>query len=833
MLETPIAIVGMDCRLPGAASVAQFWENLRNKKSGILRLAGAAEAGVYLAAGYLDNADRFDYPYFKLGKREASMIDPQHRLFLTCASGALESVKKHTSAEKFSNNRVGVFASCPMNTYLPYTRNPVDTSLHTLEGLQSTLQNDKDYISLRTANILNLQGPAINVQASCSSSIVAAHLACLALAAKDCDVALVGGASVMTPQLRPYRFVDGSIFSADGHCRPFTEKANGTVHGNGAAVVVLKRLKDAIRDKDAIFGVIVSSAINNDGNRKDGFTAPSAEGQREVIERALEHIDVETIGLVEAHGTGTRLGDRIEIEGLTKAFSAKSKKKGYCGLGTVKAHIGHLEAVSGAASLIKVALSLSQKQIASDIYDAAPVDFSDTPFYVPPTCTSWNSENGKKRRASISSFGMGGTNAHMVIEEPPAGLEGHIGSLPEKKSEQQNLPMSWMRPTPENTESGLGMCINFSETEVAYETLINIHSYEWLKDHLLAEAAVVPGTYFINLFKSIAFTFDHNIVWKLNAIDIKKSLTVNESRTVLRINAQKNTQGWKIQIESRAADGWESVVHATAEAVPSMFSANDRPHLSDLLKGKQVPLRVEDIYAGMNVSSGMYHGPHFQKVRHAVETPLGVLGVIADFEDHLKEPIDREVCLLDSCLQLFRFAHGQKDAHTNSGYLLTGIESIDLPALSFRKGQGMWCLAQRRPESVGNSYITDFLLFSEDSDPVGEIRGAHEKALGGRSSESKTGTSVPVQKEVMVGDRWSRERLISVLKSIVADAIGKEAENISQTDSLEVLGMDSFSILELSLVIDEKIGQKIDSDDVERHSTVETIADRLAIKLNG
>lgn len=831
MFEKPIAIVGMDCRLPSAASVSQFWDNLCNKRSGIVRLSGADKAGMHVSVGYLDDVDRFDYQRFRMGKREASLIDPQHRLFLTCAANVLEHIQKSDFTAEDFGRRVGVFASCPMNTYLKHTKNHIDTSLHTLEGLQATLQNDKDYLALRTANILNLTGPAVDLQTSCSSSATATHYACLSLAAMDCDIALVGGATVMNPQLRPYQFIEGSIFSSDGHCRPFTDYATGTVHGNGVALVALKRLEDANRDGNPIFGVIISSAINNNGNRQDGITAPSVEGWREVMERALEGIDVESIGVIETHGTGTRLGDRVEMEALTSVFSAKSQKKAFCSLGTAKSHIGHLEAACGVVSIIKAACSLTQKKILSDIYDGEPINLADTPFYFPQACMPWQVENGAKRRVSVNSSGMGGTNVHLVIEEPPAERTAGIGDLPGKKSEKVEVPRCWAVPQPESRDRSLGIKLKDTGDEIIYETLINLSSFDWLKDHALAGSAIVPGTYFVHLLRNAARAIDHQITWKLESVEFKGILAVTEGKATLRTSIHKTANGWSIQIESRGADSWESTVHAVALATPSEPLLIASPHLSELLRGKQEALSVADVY-NKQLISGLYHGTHFQKMRHAVETPVGVLGVIADFEGHLKEQVDREVCLLDSCLQLFRFVHGQNEAGGNSGYLLTSFRKIDISALPWRDRQGIWCLAKRQQEAVGNHYITDFVFFSEDGEPIGEIQGAQERGVGYTPNESNP-VEVPVRevaaaKNVGIGF----QQLIELLKELAADSAGNAAPDILPTDTLAVLGVDSFASLELSLEVQSRLNSKIDFlQEVKPEFSIEEIATRILDKL--
>lgn len=827
MLNTPIAIVGMDCLLPGAASLERFWENLLNRENSILSLSGSENSGLHAAVGYLDHATRFDYDRFGLSRREASQIDPQHRMFLTCVATALERVQKSDFTEPDFGLGVGVFAGCPMNTYLPNTRARIDVSLHTIEGLQATLHNDKDYLALRTAHILNLRGPAVNIQTSCSSATVGTHLACLALGAGDCGLAVVGGASVMVPQLRPYRFVEGSIFSRDGRCRPFTQNAEGTVHGNGAAAVVLKRLEDAVRDRNSIYGVIISSALNNDGSMKDGFTSPSVDGQCDVIEKALFGIDVDSIGLVETHGTGTRVGDRIELEGLNRVFSAKTMKREFCALGAAKAQIGHLEAASSAISLIKTALCLSRKKIPANLYHKDPMDLGDSPFYFPETTRDWTNRDGRIRRACVSSFGMGGTNAHMVVEEPPAEFTGITEHVPDMKPDLERLPECRIHPRPWTEDPELGVMLKKSSDETVFEIAVNIHSYPWFEDHLIGGSAVVPGTYYIYLMYGAIRKIGDKIPWVLRSIDIRNTLNLSGNKTSIRISCRKNDRGWSIRIESRIPDNWEPMVHAVAEAIPAQEpDPKDDPRLSDLLKGHQEPLDVAEIYTDQD-RSGMVHGPMTQKLKHAVKTPRGILGVVADFENHLKKEADRQVCLLDSCLQLFRFAHGENLSRGSNAYLLTQIQQIDIWNLSMRPGQGIWCLADPLATQSENDFLTDFLFFSEHGDVVGRIQAARERKVGFKADSKLSTRDVPDQAGPPEKPALSLESLVEQVTQIIAENLGVDATEIRQSDTLETLGMDSFSILEMTMALQDKLDQTIDPNDVERDATIDAIAEKL------
>lgn len=431
-----IAIVGMACRFPGAETPQAFWENLKAGVESVapvtdldLLVAGVNQSTIetcnYVrAASRLEDVDKFDASFFGITAREARAMDPQHRLFLECAWEALED-SGHASTSQ--NLRTGIVAGSGPNTY--FTQNVVadhnfqkEGMLDSMQGFQAMLGNDKDYLPTRLAYKLGLNGPAINIQTACSTSLVSIHMACRMLLLGECDLALAGGSTVLVPDGAGYIYQDAMILSADGHCRPFDAKANGTVFGSGVATLSLRRLKDAMADGDRIHGVIKGSAINNDGDDKVSFSAPSINGQSEVIQLAMQaaEIEPESISYVEAHGTGTILGDPIEIAALTQAFSERPENSPAIPIGSVKANVGHLIAAAGVASVIKVIMSMKHRTIAPMINYDIPnpeIDFKNSPFYVNQDPIEWNSVG--PRRAGVSSFGVGGTNAHVILEEAP------------------------------------------------------------------------------------------------------------------------------------------------------------------------------------------------------------------------------------------------------------------------------------------------------------------------------------------------------------------------------------------------------------------------------
>ena len=380
MKPSTIAIVGMAGRFPGARNIREFWQNLHDGVESIrdlsdseLRSAGAtaeelANPEYVKRASVLDDVPLFDASFFGFSPRDASIMDPQHRHFLECAWEALEDAGH---PPKQFDGSVGIFAGSGMNTYLIYNL-LANRRLLESAGLFQLKQtgNDKDVLATRVSYQLDLRGPSINVQTACSTSLVAIHLACQSLLNFECDMALAGGVTIEIPHGLGYIYREGEILSRDGRCRSFDASSSGTVFGSGLGIVVLRRLEDALADRDNIRAVILGSAINNDGARKVGYLAPSVEGQAEVIAEALEFAGVgaDEISYVEAHGTGTVVGDPIEVRALTKAFRKTSARSAYCGIGSLKTNVGHLDAAAGVAGLMKTVLALEHAQLPASLH---------------------------------------------------------------------------------------------------------------------------------------------------------------------------------------------------------------------------------------------------------------------------------------------------------------------------------------------------------------------------------------------------------------------------------------------------------------------------------
>lgn len=431
--ENDIAIVGMAAHLPGASSVAEYWRNLREGVESIRRMSDEElrEAGVPQAmlarpdyvpfAAPLEKFEHFDGEFFGFSPKESAILDPQHRQFLEVAWEALETAGH--MPETFTGP-IGVFAGCGMGSYFYFNicSNPEMVDDVGMFLLRHT-GNDKDFLSTRVSHVFDLKGPSISLQTACSTSLVATHYAAQSLLNGECDMAIAGGVTIELPQGHGYVFKEGEILSPDGHCHAFDARAQGTVFGSGAGAVVLRRLEDAMTDGDHIWAVIKGSAVNNDGAAKAGYLAPSVDGQAAAVAeaQAIAEVPADTVDYVECHGTGTYLGDPIEVAALTEAFARTTDATGFCRIGSVKTNIGHTDTAAGVASLIKTSLALHHREMPPSLgYDSPnpTIDFEHSPFVVNDRLTAWP-QRGGPRRAGVNSLGVGGTNAHVVLEEAP------------------------------------------------------------------------------------------------------------------------------------------------------------------------------------------------------------------------------------------------------------------------------------------------------------------------------------------------------------------------------------------------------------------------------
>jgi acyl transferase domain-containing protein/thioesterase domain-containing protein/ubiquinone/menaquinone biosynthesis C-methylase UbiE/acyl carrier protein len=503
-IEESIAIIGMSCRLPGAKNPEEFWQNLKNGVESItffseqellssgIDPAMLKEPNYIKAKGALDNVNEFDAAFFGFSPKEAEITDPQQRLFLECAWEALENAGYDP---KTYSGIISLYGGVGVNHYLLQNLYANPNLRKTVSDYQILINNDKDFLCTRVSYKLNLSGPSVTVQTACSTSLVAVTMAYQSLLDYQSDIALAGGVSISLPNKSGYLYQEGMIMSPDGHCRAFDANAQGTVSGNGAGIVVLKRLEDALNDGDHIEAVIKGAAINNDGALKIGYTAPSIEAQAQVIAHALEiaTIPVETVSYVETHGTGTSLGDPIEIAALTQAFRADTDQKNYCAIGSVKTNIGHLDTAAGVAGLIKTVLALKHRQIPASLHFETPnpkLDLENSPFYVNTELSEWKT-NDFPRRAGISSFGIGGTNAHLVLEEAPAQFK----KIPSNSSYPASTPRIEGEPDFGTiSERPWKLLLLSAHTETALEA-VTTQLVEHLKQHPDLNLADVAYTY--------------------------------------------------------------------------------------------------------------------------------------------------------------------------------------------------------------------------------------------------------------------------------------------------------------------------------------------------
>lgn len=438
--EPSIAIVGMACHFPGAKNIDEYWSNLRDGVESVRfysdeeliefgeTVESLANPNYVRAQPELLDFDRFDAKFWGFSPQDAAVTDPAHRLFLEVAYQSLEHAG-HTGYD--SEGTVGVFASSGASLYwMEHLKSNPNLMEEMGEFLVRHTGNDMNFLATRLSYELDLRGPSLNVQTACSSTLVAIHLAVQSLLGEECDFAIAGGSTVLLPQKRGYIYKEGEILSPDGHCRPFDAKSAGTVFGSGAGSLVLRRLDDAIRDGDTVYAVIAGTAINNDGAQKIGYLAPGVEGQAGVISEALQFsgADANSISYIEAHGTGTQVGDPIELEALNQVFRAATSDRNFCRVGSVKSNIGHLGEAAGAAAIIKVVLALQNKKLPATINFETPnpeMELGDSPFSINDKLIDWEPINSK-RLAGITALGAGGTNAHMIVAEAPAGEASSI-----------------------------------------------------------------------------------------------------------------------------------------------------------------------------------------------------------------------------------------------------------------------------------------------------------------------------------------------------------------------------------------------------------------------
>jgi len=468
--ESSIAVVGCSMSFPGAQNLNEYWKVLSTGSETIqfftkeemleagVKESRLSEPNYIRAKGTIKDAEYFDAELFGISPERATVMDPQHRVFIQKSWEALEDAGYDPI--RFEGS-IGLFGGCAINTYLLNNLRHADRALtrkfHQIEFL---IMTDKDFLTTQTSYLLGLHGPSVTIQTACSTGLVSIHYACESLLSGESDLALAGAATVYAPQVKGYLYEEGSIVSDDGHIRSFDAKGKGTVYSSGAGVLALKRLSDAISDNDTILTVIRSTAINNDGARKGGFRMPSAEGIAEAAIQALSLADVEPseIGMIEANGSATPLGDPIEIEALKRAYGREDLPPGAILIGSVKSNLGHMNVTAGIGAFLKTALSLKYGKIPESLNYETPnpqINFEQTPFEVSTKLQDWPISNSK-RIAGLNVYGVGGTNAHAILQEPP-NLTAH-----EIPNVQNHLLMvsAATRTALESSKERLGIALN-------------------------------------------------------------------------------------------------------------------------------------------------------------------------------------------------------------------------------------------------------------------------------------------------------------------------------------------------------------------------------------
>lgn len=526
-LSNDVAIVSMVCRFPGIDSIEQYWDILASGTDALqlcqkpqgpaIEKFDADEESQIAVNTALEGTEKFDAAFFKLTKREAEITDPQHRLFM---EGAWEVLEKAGYNPLEYEGLIGLFAGVSSSTYLInhlLGRRDRDESV---SDLQLMIANDKDHMTAQVAYRLNLRGPVVAVQTSCSTSLVATHMACESLLSGQCDIALAGGVTIKFPQVPGYQYHQGGLTASDGRIRAFDADATGTVYSNGLGIVVLKRLTDALKDGDNIQAVIKGSAINSDGASRIGYAAPGVEGQTAVIAEAMNvaRVSPDSISYIEAHGSGTPLGDDIEIEALARAFRHASKRN-FCAIGSVKTNIGHVEMASGVAGLIKTALALKHKQIPANLHFETPnakLEERSCPFYVNDILTDWTPVGGK-RLAGVSSFGLGGINAHLVVEEAPEKLAPEadfscdllvLSAKTGTALRQMSTNMArYLQENPNAALSDVAYTLKTGRAVFAYKKAIVFHNRNDLLEQLQAIERMEPESLTPSEQKPVTFRF--------------------------------------------------------------------------------------------------------------------------------------------------------------------------------------------------------------------------------------------------------------------------------------------------------------------------------------
>lgn len=878
-VDEPVAIVGMGCRFPGANDPDSYWDILRNGKDEISEIPADrwdidrfydqnpnVQGKMSIRrGGFLKDWDMFDPEFFGISHREAVHMDPQQRLLFEVACEAL--INSGIPEKKLTGSNAGVFIGISNNDYSRL----YDDDFSEIDAYSGT-GNAFSIAANRLSYFFDLRGPSMAIDTACSSSLLAVHLACQSLKNKECDIAIAGGVNlILSPELM-ITFSKARMMAPDGRCKVFDADADGYVRGEGCGLIILKRKSDAINDGDKIEAVIRGSAVNQDG-RSNGLTAPNGPSQVKVVREALKNSSVvpDAVSFIEAHGTGTPLGDLIEFEALNEVFPSNSDKiKRY--LGSVKSNFGHLEAAAGIAGLIKTVLCLQNKQIPPNLNlkNINPhIDIDNSSFSIPTSLQQWP-ETDNTRIAGVSSFGFGGTNAHIVIEQSneQSGLSRKTSSddlifkgkceWNRKSIKLQSNKKDGVRikANPEFVDSSfinLGdvQCLSTQPDTHFWNVKLNTHTSQFLSGHRIHGAVMLPGTVFLSMALSAGVAlFGENTNIAITDTEFKKAFYLkDDSSYEIQVVLTKEEGVVSFLISSRLSVTEKSkadwILHAagkinvTIQSIDSyMESENEliiETDFSDIQKRITNEIDVNEFYNNIK-SSGFEYGDSFKGVTRLWKGDDEALGKVTIADDVPAELFSTKIhpVLLDASLHLLLAGVSGNIKNDKGKIFFTGVREIKIHN---NPGKSVWGYGKLSSclEDTVSKLEGSVLLFNDEGELLVQVSGVNIRYLDDEpvkqipSSEHK---EVAGQLKLITGtERY--DLLVEYLSDIVADVLGlPETETIDPDRQLTELGLDSILVMELRDIVFTDLGIEFPVADLLQGPSITNAANKLIIQLN-
>ncbi|HBI36193.1 MAG: hypothetical protein A2015_05060 [Spirochaetes bacterium GWF1_31_7] len=853
--SSKVAIIGVACNFPGAKNKEIFWENLKNGLSNIKEVPGdrwkindyfsdtiAIGKSTSKWGGFIDGIEYFDESYFNISRDSAPHLDPLVRQFLETTTNAIYDAGY--SKENIWNTNVGVFVGARSSNFSNYIS---DANKHTITGI------GQNFIAAHVSHFFNLKGPSMVIDTACSSSIVSINSACQSILANESSIAIAGGVEILLDE-KPYLILSQShALSPDGKCHTFDKKANGFVPGEGSGVIILKSLEDAVKDGDYIYAVIDSIGVNNDGNTM-GITTPNIDAQYEVINNTIHKakIDPASISYIETHGTGTMIGDPIELNALRKVFDEYTGgAKQVCGIGSVKTNIGHLLSASGIAGVIKVILSIQNKQLPPTLNCETPnprFKFEDSPFYIIDKLKDWT-VSSDIRRAGISSFGFGGTNAHIIISEFKGNEQNH-------KKDKVNFPIfnrkRWW-PVHEVTKKAIFSIdlledLSTRNDEYVFKTLINIEN-PILRDHRVHGIKIMPGVTFIDLiYQSLKLiNYDTNDII-LSDIIFKKPVSINDNTIELRITLNRADFGWSVIGKTKVTDSEEWNENFNCYIKNRQHKIVQKYDIQKLKDGAGKEFDLEDVYKITNSANISHY--NFMKPRGKVyqnenyflaELELGDLAgqFTNDFYFH---PVFLDSSTIISCL--FQIYNAKENSI--KPYIPIYIDNLTISSYS-KKRCYVYVEKQNNGISTDSLIFSDIIILDTDGNIIAFLERFNAKQIREKelitnliSNEDKVynGNSFKAGDENILSDTWeaeinnldSKSKEEFFIRKIKALVIDKEniIHEINNDDTFFDLGLDSISLLKLAELLERKINIKIYPTLFFQYNTISSIAKYLS-----